>query len=70
MAQQAKEVFQRKTYIETMAIRELTKICKLLELKSYGKMPNMKYHFIEVYIVWKNRPPPVFEDKSSTLFDG
>jgi len=67
MVQKANEVFAKKSNIELMTIRELTTICKPLKLKSDGKMPNKKRQLMDAYIVWKNRPPPVFEEDSSPL---
>ena len=67
MIQKANEVFAKKSNVELMTIRELTTICKPLKLKSDGKMPTKKQQLMEAYIVWKNRPPPVFEEDSSPL---
>ena len=66
MVQKAMEVLQQKPDINKMTIRDLTTICKPLKLKSDGKMPNKKQELIEAYLVWKNRPPPDFEDDFST----
>ena len=32
-------------------------------------MPNKKQQLMEAYIVWKNRPPPCFDEDSSHLSD-
>ena len=67
MVKKAKEVFEKKSKIELMTIRELTTIYKPLKLKSDRKMPNKKQQLMETYIVWKNRPPPVFVEDSPPL---
>ena len=69
MVKKADEILAKKPNIELMTIRELTLICKPLKIKSDGKMPVKKQELIEAYMVWKNRPPPVFEEDISSSND-
>ena len=62
MVQKANEIHAKKPNIELMTIRELTLICKPLKIKSDAKMPIKKQDFTEAYMIWKNRPPQVFEE--------
>ena len=59
--EKAREVFEKKTNIETMTIRELTTICKPLKRKEDGKMPNKKDQLILKYREWYGRPAPSFD---------
>jgi len=56
----AKEVFDKKTDLQSMTIRELTIICKPLKRKEDGKMPTKKVELIQKYNEWNGRPIPSF----------
>ena len=57
----AEEVFRMKPTIESVKIRELTLICKLLKRKGDEKMSNKKDSLILKYKEWSGRPAPSFD---------
>ena len=57
----AKAVFEKKTDLESMTIKELTAICKPLKTKDDGKMPTKKKDLILKYKEWNGRPVPSFD---------
>ena len=59
--EKAKAVFEKKSDIQSMMIRELTIICKPLKRKQDGKMPTKKVELIQKYNEWKGRPVPSFD---------
>ena len=65
MVQKAKEVLARKPTIGEMTIQELTTVCKPYKTKADGKMPSRKQYLMEAYVIWKQSPPPLFEDELS-----
>lgn len=56
----AKAVFEKKSDLNKMTIRELTIICKPLKRKEDGKMPTKKVELIQKFREWDGRPPPSF----------
>ena len=69
MVQKAKDVFQQKSNIGEMTILEPTTVCKPYKTKADGTMPKRKPDLMEAYLLWSQRPPPVFGDESSTSCD-
>ena len=69
MVQKAQDVFKRKSNIGDMTISELTTVCKPYKTKADGTMPKRKPDLMEAYLLWSQRPPPVFGDESSTSCD-
>jgi len=59
----ATKVWEKKSELEKMTIRELTIVCKPLKRKSDGKMPNKKEELIAKFKEWHGRPTPVFDDE-------
>ena len=57
----AKAVFEKKSNLENMTIKELTIICKPLKRKEDGKMPTKKVDLIQKYKEWTGRPAPTFD---------
>ena len=57
----AKEVFDRKTDLQSMTIRELAIFCKPLKRKEDGKMSTKKVELIQKYNEWNGRPIPSFD---------
>ena len=57
----AKAVFEKKSNLENMTIKELTIICKPLKRKEDGKMPTKKVELIKKYKEWDGRPAPTFD---------
>ena len=48
-----------------MTNQELTNVCKTYKTKADGKMPSRKQDLMEAYLIWKQRPPPMFENELS-----
>jgi len=59
--EKAKAVFEKKSELQSMTIRELTIICKPLKRKEDGKMPTKKVELIQKYNEWNGRPIPSFD---------
>ena len=59
--EKAKAVFEKKSDLQKMTIRELTIICKPLKRKEDGKMPTKKVELIQKYNEWNGRPVPSFD---------
>ena len=59
----ATKVWEKKSELEKMTIRELTIVCRPLKRKSDGKMPNKKEELIAKFKEWHGRPTPVFDDE-------
>ena len=58
---EAHAVFDKKSDINKMTIKELTTICKPLKRKGDGKMPTKKASLIAKYREWNGRPVPLFD---------
>jgi len=56
----AMKVWEKKSNVQEMTIRELTIVCKPFKRKTDGKMPNKKVDLIAKYNEWVGRPAPVF----------
>ena len=65
MVQKVKDVFKRKSNIGDMMILELTSVCKPHKTKADRTMPKQKPEVMEAYLLWSQRSPPAFGDKSS-----
>ena len=59
--EKAKAVFEKKSDIQSMTIRELTIICKPLKRKQDGKMTTKKVELTQKYNEWNGIPIPLFD---------